>query len=664
MYIKELVYKNVGPIRYLIQEMPFSNDGLPKPLIIVGENGSGKSLFVSHVVDALVEAAAVGFSDVRPGGISGQYFKIISPAEVSVGERYLGVHIAFDGGEEYLFKTGNADFSEVRELLHVKNDELDWKEKQNFKGTTFFGNKVDEYFKGSVYCYFGPNRYEAPSWMGDKYLDIPRTTSSITSSPRYDGMLGEPIIVQHCLGDTQNWLLDIVSDSRSDVFLDPDGGGMRVSIDLPTSDYARILSAAAVRALVERVLSVVLDEGVRFSLTERRAGNQRLSVIAADGSGVVSPSFNSLSTGQLAIFDLFSTIVRYADRKSVRDTVLSPDSIEGIVVIDEADLHLHTALQRTALPQLIKLFPRIQFVITTHSPLFLIGLSETIGEDGFTLIELPEGDRIDMETFSEYRNAYECYKESGLHRRVIQEEVEKHSAKPLVVTEGKTDWMHLKAARKALENTLNGFEWEDFDLLESEACRGGGDLKSICLRTAKLPQVRPVIFVADSDDGNVTKDLGAHSGHPFKSHGNGVYSLVLPKPSFREQEDGVCIEQMYEDSVLRTLIPCEDGISRRLFTSNEFDDYGRSEERYFWLGAGRVHSGQSKIISADTSRVVSKDSNDNMNYVLSKTDFAQFILDNATSFSDGRFKVFVPVFASINEAIRDWRKSQAEVRDS
>lgn len=40
----------------------------------------------------------------------------------------------------------------------------------------------------------------------------------------------------------------------------------------------------------------------------------------------------------------------------------------GIVMIDELDLHLHPSWQQTIVPAFQKSFPKIQFIITTHSP--------------------------------------------------------------------------------------------------------------------------------------------------------------------------------------------------------------------------------------------------------------------------------------------------------
>jgi hypothetical protein len=41
---------------------------------------------------------------------------------------------------------------------------------------------------------------------------------------------------------------------------------------------------------------------------------------------------------------------------------------EGVVLIDELDLHLHPKWQRTVVGQLTRTFPRCQFIATTHSP--------------------------------------------------------------------------------------------------------------------------------------------------------------------------------------------------------------------------------------------------------------------------------------------------------
>ncbi len=48
-----------------------------------------------------------------------------------------------------------------------------------------------------------------------------------------------------------------------------------------------------------------------------------------------------------------------------------PSQITGIVLLDEIDLHLHPSLSRSIVPALRRALPRVQFVVSTHSPLIL-----------------------------------------------------------------------------------------------------------------------------------------------------------------------------------------------------------------------------------------------------------------------------------------------------
>lgn len=66
----------------------------------------------------------------------------------------------------------------------------------------------------------------------------------------------------------------------------------------------------------------------------------------------------------------------------------NPLQEEGVVLIDELDIHLHPIWQRQISAQLRKQFPRLQFIVATHSPLIAAGA----GEDALTLkFDLKEG---------------------------------------------------------------------------------------------------------------------------------------------------------------------------------------------------------------------------------------------------------------------------------
>ena len=55
--------------------------------------------------------------------------------------------------------------------------------------------------------------------------------------------------------------------------------------------------------------------------------------------------------------------------------------VPGIVMIDEIDMHLHPAWQWRILEALHKAFPKIQFIVATHSPIIISSAKNAWGSD-------------------------------------------------------------------------------------------------------------------------------------------------------------------------------------------------------------------------------------------------------------------------------------------
>ena len=75
--------------------------------------------------------------------------------------------------------------------------------------------------------------------------------------------------------------------------------------------------------------------------------------------------FESLSGGEQAYFLLAVDLARRLLLEFPGSTLAEAS---GFVCIDEIELHLHPAWQREILTSLMDLFPRCQFIVTTHSP--------------------------------------------------------------------------------------------------------------------------------------------------------------------------------------------------------------------------------------------------------------------------------------------------------
>ena len=94
-----------------------------------------------------------------------------------------------------------------------------------------------------------------------------------------------------------------------------------------------------------------------------------------DGNGSII-SVNQLSDGYRSILSLTFELIRQLIRvynandvfKNIRKDNLIID-LPGIVLIDEVDAHLHPTWQTRIGQWFTKYFPKMQFIVTTHSPL-------------------------------------------------------------------------------------------------------------------------------------------------------------------------------------------------------------------------------------------------------------------------------------------------------
>ena len=86
--------------------------------------------------------------------------------------------------------------------------------------------------------------------------------------------------------------------------------------------------------------------------------------------------FNELSDGYSSVIQIVSNLIMRMEQNWLLKGTLSEYNAEGIALIDELETHLHIELQKKILPFLVTFFPRIQFIVSTHSPYVLTSISE------------------------------------------------------------------------------------------------------------------------------------------------------------------------------------------------------------------------------------------------------------------------------------------------
>ena len=81
-----------------------------------------------------------------------------------------------------------------------------------------------------------------------------------------------------------------------------------------------------------------------------------------------------LSDGYRSILSLTFELIRQLSQSYGWEAVFEGPpaatiSLPGVVLIDEVDVHLHPAWQHRIGAWFLKFFPRLQFIVTTHSPI-------------------------------------------------------------------------------------------------------------------------------------------------------------------------------------------------------------------------------------------------------------------------------------------------------
>ena len=94
--------------------------------------------------------------------------------------------------------------------------------------------------------------------------------------------------------------------------------------------------------------------------------------------------FDLLSDGQRTMTALAADVAWRCVQLNPHLAGQAPRETEGVVLIDELDLHLHPNWQGVIVRNLLSLFPKLQFVATTHSPFIVQSL------EGQGLINLSE----------------------------------------------------------------------------------------------------------------------------------------------------------------------------------------------------------------------------------------------------------------------------------
>lgn len=235
----------------------------------------------------------------------------------------------------------------------------------------------------------------------------------------------------------------------------------------------RSVFGAGAKSMAERVLTKERDQpwlvAIERAVLETVEGARRffysvsvdeLVLQMADGKFL---PLSLYSDGYRNLVAMVADIAWRAARLNTHLEGRAPQETAGVVLIDEIELHLHPSWQLAVLPRLMRAFPKIQFVVTTHAPLVVSSVAaehiRMLDRDGNVhLVEAAAGLSANV-VLRELMGVSERSPTTASELATLSRALEAGNAK-----KAREQFDQLRAQLGNLDPELQGLEWELRDL--------------------------------------------------------------------------------------------------------------------------------------------------------------------------------------------------------
>ncbi|HYH65133.1 MAG TPA: AAA family ATPase [Urbifossiella sp.] len=420
MYLKKLRLQNIRCFEDVGIEFPHSGGNYGGWNVILGPNGFGKSTILGAIAECALESIAHSWTHdddwVRDKATAGQM-------EATFLATKFDDHDVRVGSAE---RGPTAGGTKRQLTIHsvLERGEIEWESKT-----------------------LRPKKHNTPGWVVCGYGPFRRLTRTpeITNLPAgYDQFR---TLLDDRLGISEPfaWLREVYGRS-----IDPKASN-------------RDILRRSFPVLVETV-NQLLPGGVKVKdVSTERVSFRTMSGVTADPLRLSDGYRSFLALAVDLLMRVFQATDRFHEYVVVDTDTGTPRILaDGIVLIDEADAHLHPSWQRELGERLRRVFPKIQFIVTTHSPF----IAQEATDEGLFILRPTKKGTVEVEKFGESVRGWTATQiltspAFGLHstrsvetEQLVQrnsELVSKERAGKLTATEKK----EFRQIRKALETQLS-----------------------------------------------------------------------------------------------------------------------------------------------------------------------------------------------------------------
>lgn len=161
---------------------------------------------------------------------------------------------------------------------------------------------------------------------------------------------------------------------KTESYLDRTLSGIHINVELTKAisffDYLRDSKDKDEKKLGTELYSI-LEEIINISISSGCLSHvSRISLTPIIKIGTKELSLDKLSSGNLYLIQRFVNLLSQVYSICVINNIpiTQYKTIKGLILIDEAENHLHPKWQKVFLGNIQKIFPKIQLIVSTHSP--------------------------------------------------------------------------------------------------------------------------------------------------------------------------------------------------------------------------------------------------------------------------------------------------------
>jgi len=301
--------------------------------LLIGNNGAGKTSLLTAIGIAL--SAPLQWIPKAPTSRLSEMEDVAYMITNVIGEGVVQTEPQYPVIIKSIINLEGSDYS----TYHVKENAVDQAKSKDYDLYEYY---KDNFGKGNcgmpLLCFLRAGREKT---IKQRAVSVQLATGEVERIRAYQGSFDENLN----FADIQNWCVQM------------EFSAFQRKQELPVY--------AAFKSIVNRFISLMDEEAIEPQIYYSSIEG---AIVYFDGKKELP--IHMLSAGYQAIICM---IIELAYRAAILNPGLKDiaSNTEGVVLIDEIDMHLHPAWQWKILNALKKTFPKVQFIIATHSPVIL-----------------------------------------------------------------------------------------------------------------------------------------------------------------------------------------------------------------------------------------------------------------------------------------------------